>query len=187
METGGDAMNPHLYEVGKPYSPNRTKWPENVEYNFRSGAHELRLFYPSPTVREIADVKTGQVRLALYPYLDVIFFCFKFSDQPWSDSPYNINLAPSNERQLPEDADTAEQRRLLTTFLIDANTGILRVIRVVSMSPQFTRALHAAIWKQSEQALPADYDVQIQRVYGSNTSSQIANKLAIATCRGGVG
>lgn len=175
----------HLYEVGKLYSPNRTKWPENVEYNFRDGVHELRMFYPSPAAREIADVQSGQVRLALYPYLDVIFFCFKFGDQPWSDSPYNINLVSSEERQLPEDTDTAEQRRLLTTFLIDANTGILWVIRVVSMSPQFTRALHAAIWNQSEKSLPGDYDAQIQRVYAANTSSQIASKLAIATCRGG--
>lgn len=178
-------MNPHLYQVGKLYSPNRTKWPENVEYNFRSGAHELRLFYPGPTAKEIADVLSGQVRLALYPYMDVIFFCFKFGEQPWCDSPYNINLAPADERQLPEDADRAEQRRLLTTFLIDANTGILKVIRVVSMSPAFTRALHAAIWKQSEQPLSANYDAQIQRVYAANTSSQIVGRLAIATCRGG--
>lgn len=178
-------MNPHLYEVGKLYSPNRTKWDENVEYNYRSGAHELRLFCPSPIAKEIADVQSGQVRLALYPYLDVIFFCFKFGEQPWSDSPYNINLVPADERQLPEDADTAEQRRLLTTFLIDANTGILKVIRVVSMSPQFTRMIHAAIWKQNEQSLPDNYDAQIQRIYAANTSSQIAGRLAIVTCRGG--
>lgn len=58
---------PHLYEVGKLYSPNRTKWPENVEYNHRGGAHELRLFYPGPTTKEVSDVQSGQVRLALYP------------------------------------------------------------------------------------------------------------------------
>lgn len=175
-------MTPHPYEVGKLYSPSRSNWPENVEYNFRGGAHELRLFYPSPTVKEIADIQSGQVRLALYPYLDVIFFCFKFGDQPWSDSPYNYNLVPADERQLPEDADNVTQRRLLTAFLVDANTGILRAIRAVSMSPAFTRALHAEIWKQSEHFLPANYDAQIERVYASHASAAIAN-LAIATCQ----
>lgn len=155
-------MTPHLYEVGKLYHANRTQWPENVEYNYRDGAHELRLFYLSPPPKKVADVQNGQVRLALYPYLDVIFFCFRFGDQSWSDSPYNVNLVPAAQRQMPEDADTAAERRLLTTFLVDAATGILRAIRVVSMSPQFTRALHAAIWKQTGRPLPSDYDAQIQ-------------------------
>jgi hypothetical protein len=177
--------NPHLYEVGKLYHTNRTKWPENVEYNYRGGAHELRLFYPSPTDSEIAAVRSGEARFALYPYLDVIFFCFKFGDHPWSDSPYNIHLVGEAERQLPSDVDNAEQRALLTTFMIDANTGILKAMRAVSLSSAFTRTLHAAIWKQHEQPFPPDYDAQIQRVYASYTSSKIANTMAIAKCRGG--
>lgn len=177
--------NPHLYEVGKLYHPDRRKWGENVEYNYRGGAHELRLFYPSPTIMEIEAVRSGEAKFALYPYLDVIFFCFKFGDQPWSDSPYNIHLVGEAERQLPSDVDNADQRALLTTFMIDANTGILKAMRAVSLSSAFTRALHAAIWKQHEQPFPADYDAQIQRVYGSHTSNQIANKLAIVKCKGG--
>lgn len=87
----------YKYEVGKPYFPGKSHFPENVEYNYRSGAHELRLFYPSPTSKEIADVQSGEARFALYPYMDVIFFCFKFGEQPWSDSPYNIHLVGEDE------------------------------------------------------------------------------------------
>jgi hypothetical protein len=36
--------NLHAYEVGKPYDPRRRSWPEGADYNFREGAHELRIF-----------------------------------------------------------------------------------------------------------------------------------------------
>ena len=34
----------YTYEVGKPYIPGKNRFQEGVEYNYRSAAHELRLF-----------------------------------------------------------------------------------------------------------------------------------------------
>ena len=179
---------PHLYEVGKLYSQKgKTRWDEHVEYNFLAKAHELRLFYKSPSEKEIENVRTGVAQFALYPYLDVIFFCFKFGDDPWSDSVSSIHLIPEDERMLPDDVDNAQERGLLHTFLVDADTGILKAMRVVSFSAQFSRAMNAAIWQQHERPFPSDteYNAQAQRIYNQYSSSQIANKLAIIRCKGG--
>jgi hypothetical protein len=45
-----------LLMVGKPYHAARRTWPEGADYNFRLGAHELRLFVTSATPKEIAAV-----------------------------------------------------------------------------------------------------------------------------------
>ena len=176
----------YLYEVGKLYVPTRTSWPENVEYNYRDGAHELRLFYPKLTPAEIADIGKGQSRFALYVESNIIFFCFKFGDQPWSDSSYSYHLVPAGQRMLPPDPARAEERALLTVFLVSAEDGILRSIRAVTLSPLFTRSLHAAIWKQAESPWPGDtaYDRQLGLVYSRYRSQDLA-KLALVTCKGG--
>ena len=177
---------PYLYRVGELYSPNHTRWDEFVEYNYRMGAHELRLFYEDPTPDEVAGIQSGKLEFALYPYLDAIFFCWKANDG-WSDSASTIHLVPAEERILPTDVGSADERGLLTIFLINASNGILLAIRVVSFSPAFTRSLHAAIWKQSQMPFPGNeaYSAQVKRTYAQFTSAQIAQRLAIAKCKGG--
>lgn len=177
---------PHLYRVGELYSPNRTKWDEFVEYNYRSKAHELRLFYKDPSPAEVAGIQAGKLEFALYPYRDAIFFCWR-ANGVWSDSASTIHLVSPEERILPDDVGNADERGLLTIFLINASNGILEVIRVVSFSPAFTRALHAAIWKQSQMPFPGTeaYMAQVQKTYAQFTSEQIATRLSIAQCKGG--
>lgn len=177
----------YLYRVGQLYSPTRKKWEEHVEYNFRAGAHELRLFFFQPTPEEIKAVLSDPCKFALYVYQDIIFFCFRFGHLPWSDSGSSIHLVPQDERISPPDPDKVEERFLLHVFLVDADTGILKAIRVVSFSPQFTRALHAALWRQLSNPFPemSEYERQAKRIYNNYTSKEIAEKLSFVRCEGG--
>ena len=34
----------HLYQVGALHDPSRRSWPEQADYNYRAGGHELRIF-----------------------------------------------------------------------------------------------------------------------------------------------
>lgn len=176
----------HALKVGDLYVPNRKLWPQHVEYNWR-GAHELRLFYKSPTPKEIEDHKKGVAQFAIYPYMNLLFFCWRFGDQPWADGVYHYHLVPSNQRVLPPDPNNADERGLLTVILVNSDNGIIEALRVCSFSPTFTRALHAVIWKQAESAplSNAVIDRMGNRIYGQYSSSQIAQKLAIAKCKAG--
>lgn len=172
----------YKYEVGNLYSPNRTNWPEGVEYNWRSNTHELKLFYARPAVPEIVDVKRGPAEFALTVVGDILFLVFRFGPQPWSDAPYSWWMVPADQRT-PPPALAGEERALLNILLIDAGTGIIRAVRVVSLAPAFSQALHTAIQAQAAAGAfdQAAYDRQLAAAYRRYRSS--AALLAAATVR----
>lgn len=174
-----------IYEVGKPYNPNVTRWEELPEYNFRSGQHELLLFFRAPTGAEIESVKTGAARFAFTVEHDVIFLLYEFKPGVnWGDAAFQIHLVKPDERKLPE-PEATETRALLSVMLIDADTGILRAMRAITFSPEFTRALHEAIRQQA--AAPFDPDThraRVQRIYARLDTNDLRRR-AVATCKGG--
>lgn len=175
----------YTLEVGKPYNPNRRQWPEAAQYNYRAGGHELVLFYNQPDSKEVTDIKNGVSQFAITPKEDVIFFCYKFGDAKWSDAPFSIHLVPEAERSLPS-VLTDTEVMLLTTILVDASNGIVKAIRVQSLSNNFSQTLHRLIREQAAKPFPGHeaYD-QIIAVYcARNDSRQIARQ-AVARCTGG--
>ena len=175
-----------IYRVGELYpSPSgKRHWPEGVDYNYRGGEHELRLFYRSPSAAEIADTKTGEARFAIAVEGDIVFFCYRFGGQPWGDCGFSIHLVPENERVLPPEQIGPEERALLNVILIDAENGVIRALRAVSLSPKFTAKLHAAIRAQAARPLPADYDAQAEAIYRRYDSAALAQQRAAVRCRG---
>jgi hypothetical protein len=157
-------------EVGKLYAPGVTSWPERGEFLLYDAGLELRLFFGSPTPREVNAVRKGPCRFALKVEGDVLFLLYQFGTEdevPWSDVPFTWHLVPEDRRTLPSAQDTGETRAVLQTVLIDASTGIVRAIRAVSLSPDFTRALLGAIRVQASTPWPgrADYERQLADVY----------------------
>jgi len=177
----------HQYEVGKPYHPNRRSWPERGVYEYRGGQHELLLFWSQPTTKEVEDVKRGPAEFALYTEGPLIVFLFRFGrNTPWSDSPYTIHLTLPDERTLPPPVASTETRILLHVVLVDAATGIIRALRAVTLSPEFTAALQDAIRAQSEQPFhPAAYDAAIAGIYRRFPHSDRLAAAASVKCIGG--
>ena len=142
----------HKYEVGTLYHPERTHWPETVQYNWRQGGHELVFFVANLTSKEVKAIQQGTMEFALFTEGSLIFLLYRvagFGD--WSDAPYSWHLV---KEMLPEQATLPpavldEERYLLSVTLVEATTGIIKALRVVTFSPQFTRQLHAAIERQA--------------------------------------
>ncbi len=176
---------PTKYQVGQPYSPTKKHWPEGVDYNYRAGQHELSIFMRTPSAGEIQSIETGPARFALAIIGDIIFFCYRFGSGPWGDCGFSIHLVPEEKRRLPPPPASNTERALLTTMLIDAETGILKVIRATTFSPRFTQRLHKAITEQAGKAFPPNYDAQGEAVYRRYTSAELAKNMAQARCRGG--
>src|SRR5215831_8746401 len=114
----------HVLEVEKPYIAVRTQWLEEVEYNYRGGEHELRMFFSAPGRQEVEAVRKGRCEFALAVEGPVIFlvYCFR-PTVDWSDAPYSWHLVPENEQTLP-DAEGPETRALYQLVLTDAQTGL---------------------------------------------------------------
>ena len=174
----------HLYEVDKLYSPNRTSWPEQFEFNYRSGVCEIRAFFPGLRQPEIDAYKTGKARFALYLEGVMIFLLARFGNLEWSDGAFCYHLIPQDEQTLPP-VVAPNEGALMTTFLVSGDTGILRVIRVCSLSHEFTQVLYQAIRDQAAQPFnPTDYDRKLARIYADMTTRQMVDK-AIVRCTGG--
>lgn len=176
----------HILKVGELYNPNVTRWPEMPEYNCRAGQHELLLPFASPSEEEVASVQSGHAHFAFCEESVAIILLYRFEpDVPWGDAAFNIHLVPPDERQLPPLPEATNERALITTLLVDAKTGILRAMRGLTLSPDFTRKLHQAIHRQ--RAVPfheATYRAGVQRVYERFQTKDLL-KRAVASCRGG--
>lgn len=83
----------------------------------------------------------------------------------WSDASYSFHRVPLKEQLIPESAQ-ANDPDLLVVILVDATTGILRALRVVTFSPPFTALLRQAIRAQAAQPFdqPA-YEQAVQTAY----------------------
>jgi hypothetical protein len=177
----------HVLQVGKPYIADRGQWPEAVEYNYRGGEHDLRMFFRAPGQQEVEAVRKGRCDFAVAVEGPVIFllYCFRPAAD-WSDAPYSWHLLPETEQALP-DVEGPETRALLQVVLTDAQTGLVRVLRAVTFSPSFTRALHRAIRQQAASPWPgrAAYDAALRDLYRRYATSEDLLRRAVAWTVGG--
>ena len=174
----------HVLQVGKPLNPNVSTWPPMPEYNYRDGSHELVIAYPNPHKREIEAVGEATAHFAFTVVRDILVFQYRFGAAvPWSDCGYNWHRLPEDERVLPEDP-APDERAVLRVIFIDANTGIIKALRVLTFSHTFTRRLHQAIRAQAARPFPADYAQQAAVLF-QNYSTKALRRRALASCTGG--
>lgn len=175
----------HKLSLGQPYHPNIKRWPEGVEYNYRGGMHELRMFFNHPSAEEVASVRRGHCRFALTVEQGVIFLLYRFEDAvPWGDAPYSIHLVPEAERQLP--AATTTEHALLSVILVDASTGLVNAIRAVTFTPGFTQRLHAEICAQAVRPFSkTGHQAVINIIYEQFSTERLLER-AVARSEGGM-
>ena len=138
-------------EVGKPYQPGRRRWPEGVDYNWRSGGHELRLFLGGATRHEVEAVRSGPVQFGFFAEPEGLFLIARFGTRLSFDCSYNWHRLSADDRTLPPPSEetSPKLRAILTIILVEATSGVVLALRGVTFSPEFTRAIHRAIAVQA--------------------------------------
>lgn len=137
-----------VYAIGRPYHPGRTHWPENLEYNYRGGEHEIRIFMPGLAPFDIVQTQRGQIELALLdeePVILMLIRIYGFLD--WSEMPFNWHAVPADEQSMPP-VPGANEHAGVHLILTEAITGIIKAMRFFTLSPEFTMRLHTAIASQ---------------------------------------
>jgi hypothetical protein len=147
--------------VGKPYLHGHRAWPEVADYKFCGGGHELRLFIADLTPWEVEAVRSGPIEFGLLADHPVLFLGVRFLDPAGKvvmsfDCSYTWHRVQSPQRVLPPPAEevSPELRALCQIILVESTDGLVRVLRGVTFSPAFTRAIHKVIGDQA--ALPYD-------------------------------
>lgn len=151
--------------VGEPWSSEFNQYDEGVRYLYRYGAHDLTLFWPAPTPAEVSGLRDADVEVGLFSHGPAAFLLYKIKNVcEWSDAAFNVHLVPEGERELPNE-EPGDRARLKLT-LVDADDGIVRARRILSLDKVMTQALKHAMREQA--ASPFNrlvYDAAIAEVH----------------------
>lgn len=180
----------HILQVGERHPGYSFPHHEIVEYSRDRYGHFLRFFWDSPSEREVEAVAAGPAEFGLWvqgPRAEAIFLLYRFGEAVrWSDAPFSWHLVFPERRVAPEDLP-GEGHALLQVELAEARTGIVRALRAVTFSPEFTRAIDGAVKRQATEA-PADPRVHgraIEAAYAGHPTSEAMLRAAVAHCQGG--
>lgn len=176
-----------IVAIGKPLFEERCELPEAVEYNYQSGDHTLLLSMKNLHPKEIEAVREAEAEFGLYCENSVIFLLYRFGEAlPWSDSAFSWWNVPEEDRRIPAAQENPAERILLKIILVEAATGIVKAIRVTTLSPDFIEKLHGAIRCQAT-GEPISRDEFVARslaIYKKHTPAELAAK-AIVKTKGG--
>lgn len=138
-------------KLGERYKPWYTGWSDSAEYAYCSGQHLLVLFLHNIKVWHVEAVQRSEAEFALITEYDQILFFYRFGREiPWAYDIFSWHYLDEIDRVLPEIGST---EALLNIVLVDAATSVVRVMRTMALSTEFTTHLHRAIYEQATRPL----------------------------------
>lgn len=163
----------HTYCVGELYKPERTSWPEGNHFDIRNGKLDFVVFWEGLGDETVKAVRKGRLRIGLLVRQPMIFFLFEIEGAcNWSDAPYSYHLTEPTERQLPQ-RPQAGSGLLLNTTLVECETGIIRALRVDSLSHELSTQLVDAAATQAKAPIDrAEYDLALNSLYRRYPNTQ---------------
>lgn len=184
-----------IYSVGQLFDPQKRRWDEGAMYSYHQDMHQVLIFFADIRSFERKAVERGLAHFGLFVEDDVIMLLFKMDGDggkggvDWHYAPYSWHLVPEEARTLPTAPEDIPDDLgvLVTIFLIDAATGIIRAMRALNLSHDFTQHLHRAIREQA--ARPFDrqrYMDQVRALRQRFPTVRDMVEAAQATCLGGI-
>lgn len=169
----------YVYEVGKPLQAGITKYEECVKFGFNQQGADMVIFFHSPTAIEVESIRTGKIELGFCEKDGIIFFLSKFAELNWMDAPYTVHLSqPFEFMEISENIGFA-----FTIILVDASTGLVKVIRHIGMSHRLSVELKAASLRQKQMPFKKKlYDQKVKQIYKNYTTNDLIKRATI-TCK----
>jgi hypothetical protein len=166
--------------LGQPYWEGVASWPDGrFEYRYFGGHHLLQLCLAKLSERDIAAFSEGQVHFGFYVRQAVLFILFKIENlMDWSDQAFSIQLVGSEDRELPP--HIAGTHQALSLVLVEAETGLVRGLRMVTYSKHASALLHRVLQQQLETPFDADrHAALVAEVYRQYPHSRLLAKAAV--------
>lgn len=175
-------------QVGEPFPGLSFPVPDAGEYLYYDAGHELRIFWSRPSAREVESVRAGAAEFGLLYEEGLVCLAYRFGSEPVSEAIYSWHLVPTERRpETPPTEESLEERALLTTILTDARSGIVKVLRAVTFSPEFTRELHDCIRGQIAGPVIGEHDYfeRARKIQARYPTSEALMAAAIVWTKGG--
>lgn len=152
------------FAVGEPFSE-RQKWDaDSFELRYVNDVYLLQLNLASPSKATIQNFHKGAIHLALYGEQNVTFFCFSLGGvMDWSDQAFSIRLLPEEDQAVSPPGDYFVP---ISVILVDADTGNVAGMRMVTMSPNFSNVLRQRLQAQKAQPFSREtYFPLVSKIY----------------------
>ena len=133
------------YALGQPYWPS-SDGPSS-RYNCRYGHHELVLYHTPIDQAIIQAFNNAAIRFAAWPDPPVLWLLYHIAGYSWADAPFTIHNVDPEER-INDPLPTPETRYTITLLLVDADTSLIRAIRMATIPPTTSRIIHDEIERQ---------------------------------------
>jgi len=177
-------MSHYALEVGQLYNPARTSYPQTEQIRIDRSLQELVRYWPSPTRSEVQAHESGAADFALIdrsPH--VLLLSYKFGDLDWSDAPFQAHRMTTSAAGWP--AGGPSLGLLFTTVLVDADTGVIRALRIDEWPPEFANPVRVAVAEQLIHDLDDDAaGRELDALYGAySTPEAMVEAEALTTCR----
>ena len=182
-----DAFPGWRLAIGQPFVDSVSSWPDGrFEFRLFGGHQLLQLCLGNLKERDIEAFQRGHVHLGLCQLQQTLFVLFRVEDlMEWSDQAVHIQLVDDAEdRELPPHIPGAHQ--VLTMVLVEAETGLIRGMRVVTWSKHASAVLHRILDEQ----LTAKFDSKeharrVTEIYRHYRNSKQLVRAALLTERAG--
>lgn len=134
-----------IYAVGEKFPIKRKASGDGSVFEYLPIGPAIISFYSSPTMEEIHAYNNEAISIGLFHYENVLEMITMIGANI-AQCPFNINMYNSNASVVcPVPVDT------LHIFLVDADTMITKVMRVIQMPPYFGKNLHRLVHEQEEE------------------------------------
>ena len=167
------------FEVGQVI-PQLKGTGDSVRFGMSDAGAELLVCFRSPTEAEIQTIKKGPIRFGMFTKENIIFILVKFGSMPWMDAPFHVGLA----KGLTHLQDIEEgQGYGCTIIFVDSNTGIIKALRYVGLSTEYSKRLKDNIEEQMNEAFDkALYDAKLADIMRAYTTKDMV-RYSEVNCR----
>lgn len=135
------------YVVGKQFPLNRKRHGDGCAFEYLGTGPSILIYYSNPTDIEIDRVETAPFDVGFFSYKSVLYVIANIGGDI-IECPFNVNMHAEAQSL----KSTGGKQGILSIFLIDADTNILKAMRLTGMPPQFADALWESVSTQFDEA-----------------------------------
>lgn len=160
-------MNLQKIEVGQQLCQ---PCKDETVFNLDSSGAIFIAKFSSPTSAERNAFKNGVAQFKLVAVDGVMFFLARFGSANWMDAPYCraysdfVLCRPPAGLGLP-----------LTVVLVDATTGIVKSLRTIGLSTEFSSAILDMAAQQPTPDDRATYEKTLSQIFGRYTTNDLVD------------
>jgi hypothetical protein len=156
-----ESAKPWVLALDRPFMEGVATWPDGrFEYRYFGGHHLLQLCLGKLSERDITAFLRGQVHVGFYLRQAVLFILFKIEHlMDWSDQAFTLHLVTPEDRELLPHVTGAHQA--LSLVLVEAESGLVKGMRLVTYSKHASALLHRILQQQLESPFDADHGMPL--------------------------